>query len=95
MEKDQVTVALRASHLTGPLGQHVMSCFIGLDAGVQTLVVLDHDLGQDREVFRQGFPLGAWTSADADYVSAKVADVLYYYILRYKGIQPVLPVPAE
>lgn len=95
MEKEQVTVALRASHLKGPLGQHVMSCFVGSEGGVQTLVILDHDLGEDREVFRQEFPLGAWTSADADFVSTKVGDVLYYYILRYKGIQPVLPVPVE
>lgn len=94
MEKDQVTIALQARGLQGPLGKHVCSAFIASDGATQCLVFLHHDLGQDREVGRFYFPAGAWTADDADIASINLGNVLYDYLLRYCGIQPELPVAS-
>lgn len=94
VEKAQVTFALQASSLTGPLGRHVCSCFIDSKAATQTLVIVAHDLGADREVRRIMFAAGALSAHEADVASATLGDYLYEYILRYIGIQPLLPVPS-
>jgi hypothetical protein len=95
VEKDQVTIVLRASQLKGPLGHHVMSVFLTSDGGVQHLVILDHDLGVEREAYRSVVPAGAWQHFDAEQACVHASDILWCYLLRYKGIQPVLPIPAE
>lgn len=94
MEKDQVTIAIQASGLQGPLGQHACSAFIALDGASRVLVFLVHDLGQEREVGRFYFPAGAMTADDADIASINLGNVLYDYFLRYCGIQPELPVAS-
>lgn len=95
MEKAQVTFAIQASGLQGPLGQHVCSAFIATDGAVQCLVFLHHELGQDCEVARFYFPAGAWSADDADLASINLGNVLYDYILRYCGVRPELPVATD
>jgi hypothetical protein len=93
VEKDQVTIALTASGLTGPLGQHVASAFIALEGVTQELVIVQHNLGVDREFYRHYVKLGSWPAHDADVCTAQLGDALWTYLLRYKGVQPLLPVP--
>lgn len=95
MDKAQVTIALQASELTGPLGKHVVSVFVASDAAAQHFVILDHDLGRDREVRRLVYPPGSLTSHDADFLSVCVGDAVYQYVLRYLGIRPELPIAIE
>lgn len=95
MEKAQVTIAVRASRLQGPLGEHLCSAYIGTDGNARCIVFLAHDLGEDHEVGRMYFPLGAMSAHDADMTALLLGNVLYDYLLRYCGIQPELPVAID
>lgn len=94
MEKAQVTIALQASEITGPLGQHAVSAFVVTDALGTEVVFISHDLGEDREIARFCYPAGAFMAHDADVLAVNLGNALYDYILRYKGIQPELPVAS-
>lgn len=95
MEKAQVTIAVRASRLQGPLGEHVCSAYIGTDGNARCVVFLTHDLGEDREVGRFYFPLGAMSAHNAEVLALELGNVLYDYLLGYCGIQPELPVAID
>jgi hypothetical protein len=93
VENPQVTFTFRAARLRGPLGLHVVSCFIDSRATTQTFVFLSHELGREEETDRLEYPNGALSAHEADVLSSLLGNRLYSYILRYKGIQPELPVP--
>lgn len=95
MEKDQVTIAVRASGLTGPLGQHVASVYVTQNGYEQQFVIVAHDLGVDSELMRLTYPPGPVDATSADILCCEVGNAVYDYIVKYKGVQPALLLAAD
>jgi hypothetical protein len=68
---------------------------IVLGADTDQLVLLVNATDGLRQVHRGIYDKGPLQSAVADYEASLIGDKLYERLLAYKGVAPILPVPAE
>lgn len=87
MGKDQVTVAVQASGLTGPLYSPRLVVSLGVKDDLQELVVLTASSGMMREVQRFQAPKGPLHHSRALLWCAVVGDALYGHLCIASGIQ--------
>lgn len=87
MDKLQVTVAVQAVGLKGPLGSIRLAVSAGVEDGQHYAVLLVQSEGQLREVRRLYAPYGPLTHSTAQLWSAELDDIFYGYLARVLGIQ--------
>lgn len=87
VEFDQVTIAISASGLRGPLGRHLFSAFLALDSLPQQLVIVRSSPAATFEVGRYGLIVGPLSNARALELASLTADETYTGLLFWKGIQ--------
>lgn len=87
MEKDQVTFAVTASGLTGPVGRPILLICEALASAPQSFVVLRAVRGEMRQQHRYEVAEGAMHYQAIDEISSVVHAELYTAFAYYKGIQ--------
>lgn len=93
MEYSQVTIALRASELTGPLGRPLLLASLVLDQPQQEIVFLRNHPGGWFQAGRMPIPPGQMTGVSLRLAEAHLVDEFYTGLLFYKGVQEELPIP--
>lgn len=85
--KDQVTVAVRASELTGPLHTPAVMVTKGCTGAVQELVILSFSNDGLKEAARVRAERGPLLHTTADLWCCMVADVLYGLLCITSGLR--------
>jgi hypothetical protein len=93
VEKDQVTFAVQAHGLTGPLGHPILVCCIAREGDMDFVVCLRlTEIGMT-EVRRYPLGYGPVNHWVAEEVSVLIGDDSYFAIARIKGVQDDLELP--
>jgi hypothetical protein len=86
VEKAQVTFAVTASGLSGPLGRPLSAFFVASNRGVQSLVGLREVGGVLYEAFRYEAEEGPLSHLTADAWTIGVSDEFYHTLLTRVGL---------
>lgn len=87
MEKDQVTIAVTASGLTGPVGQPILVVCRVQASSHEEFVILRAKPSEMRQRLRIAVAEGPMTNYAVNYLTTEVDSELYVALCQFKGVQ--------